>query len=228
MWSHAINDGSLGGGEADIVSTQNPFCRSCERADSAQDIRHFFTSNAVYELPFGPGRKYFSQRGIAGVLMGGWSLTGIATARSALPVNVTISRSASVTPYGYTVNQRPDLVPGVSLTPPGGSTSQSWINPAAFTAPLPGSFGNAGRDIARGPTLCQLDMGLARHIAITERTSVQFRWEVFNVLNRAQLGQPSGDLTVPAQFGVINSTINTTPVGTGTPRQMQFLLRISF
>jgi hypothetical protein len=71
-------------------------------------------------------------------------------------------------------------------------------------------------------------MGLAKRVAVTERLALQFRWEVFNIFNRAQYGQPSGDVTVPAQFGVITSTINTTPVGTGTPRQMQFQLRLTY
>jgi hypothetical protein len=228
MWSHAINDGSLGGGEADIVSSQNPFCRACERADSAQDIRHFFSSNIVYELPWGAGKRHLSTGGMAGAILGGWSVTGIGTARSALPVNVTISRSADVAPFGYTVNQRPDLVPGVSLIPNGGSTPQQWLNPAAFVAPKPGTFGNAGRDIARGPDMYQLDMGLGKQFRVTERKALQFRWEVFNVFNRAQWGQPSGNVTVPAQFGAITSTINTTAVGTGTSRQMQFMLRLAF
>jgi hypothetical protein len=230
MWSHAINDGSLGGGEADIISPQNPFCRACDRASSAQDIRHFFSANWVYELPFGRGKAHLEQPGLARTIFGGWSLTGIGSARSGLPVNVTISRSAStaVTPYGYNENQRPDLVVGVPLVPPAGSTSQQWINPAAFTMPANGTFGNAGRDIARGPRLYQLDMGLGKQFSIGERASVQFRWEVFNVFNRPQYGQPSGDVTVPSQFAVIQSTINTTPVGTGTPRQMQFLLKFAF
>jgi len=47
-------------------------------------------------------------------------------------------------------------------------------------------------------------------------------------LNRTQLGDPSGDVTVPAQFAIIQSTINTTPIGSGTPRQIQFMMRLSF
>ena len=227
MWSHAINDGSLGGGEADIISPQNPFCRACDRADSAQDIRHTFTANSVYELPIGAGKKYLSEPGVARVILGGWSLTGIATARSGLPVNVTLARSANSVPYGYNMNQRPDLVPGVSLTPAGGSTPAQWINPAAFATPAAFTYGSAGRSIARGPDLYQLDLGLAKVFSLTERTGLQFRWEVFNVFNRAQYGQPSGAL-VAGQFGLITSTINTTPVGTGTPRQMQFMLRAFF
>jgi hypothetical protein len=145
-----------------------------------------------------------------------------------LAVNVTLSRSATDSPYGYTVNQRPDLVPGVALTPPGGPTPSQWVNPAAFATPAKGQFGNAGRDIARGPDFCQLDASLSKQVAIGERTSLEFRGETFNVFNRAQYGQPSGDITVPGQFGVITSTVNTTPVGTGTPRQVQFMLRLIF
>ena len=76
--------------------------------------------------------------------------------------------------------------------------------------------------------MSQLDLGLGKQVSLTERTALQFRWEVFNVFNRAQYGQPSGNATVPAQFGVITSTINTSAVGTGTSRQMQFMLRLSF
>lgn len=228
MWSHAINDGSLGGGEADIISAENPFCRTCEKASSAQDLRHFLTLNSVYTLPFGAGRKYLSPPGVARALLGGWTISGILTARSALPVNVTVSRSATDTPYGYIVNERPNLVSGVSLTPPGGATVRQWINPAAFALPATGTFGNAGRDIARGPDFCQLDASLSKRVAIRERTSLEFRGEAFNLLNRPQYAQPSGNLTVPSQFGIITSTVNTTPVGTGTPRQLQFLLRLVF
>jgi hypothetical protein len=228
MWSHAINDGSLGGGEADIISPENPYCRSCEKASSAQDIRDFFTFNSVYTLPVGAGRKYLSQPGAARAIFGGWSVAAVINARSGLPVNVTVSRSTVNTPYGYSVNERPDLVPGVPLTPPGGSTRSEWISPAAFAIPAKGTFGNAGRDIARGPDFDQVDISLSKRMTIEERSSLEFRIEAFNVFNRAQYGQPSGDLTVPSQFGVITSTVNTTPVGSGTPREMQLMLRLTF
>jgi hypothetical protein len=226
MWSHAINDGSLGGGEADIISPQNPFCRSCDKASSAQDIRRFLAVNSVYTLPFGAGRTYFSQPGFVRALFGGWSIAAIVSARSALPVNVTLSRSANDTPYGYTVNQRPNIVPGVSLTPPGGPTPSQWINPAAFAVPAPEAFGNAGRDSARGPDFYQVDASLSKQTTLRERISLELRGEVFNLFNRPQYSLPAGDITVPAQFGVITSTVNTTPVGTGTPRQIQLMLRL--
>jgi len=228
MWSHAINDGSLGGGEADAIAPQDTFCRACERASSAQDVRHFFSASSVYELPFGERKPYLNDPGIMRTIFGGWSLSGIATARSARPVNVTIKRSASDVPGGYTVSQRPDIVPGVSLIPPDGQTTSHWLNPAAFRVPPPGTRGNAGRNIARGPEFSQLDLSLGKHFPINERWAVEFRTEVFNVFNRAQLADPSGDVTVPSQFGIIQSTVNTTQIGTGTPRQIQFMLRVSF
>jgi hypothetical protein len=57
---------------------------------------------------------------------------------------------------------------------------------------------------------------------------LEIRADAFNLLNRVQLGDPTGNLTTPSQFGIIQSTINTTPIGTGTPRQIQFMLRLSF
>lgn len=217
MWSHAINDGSLGGGETDSVAPQNVFCRICERASSDQDVRQYFSANSVFQLPFGRGKR----------LIGGWSLSGIATARTGRPVNVTIKRAAADVPNGYNTSQRPDLVPGVSLVPPEPGAA-GWINPAAFRVPQRGISGNAGRNIARGPGLVQIDAGLSKRFVIGEKSALEFRGEVFNVLNRTQLANPSGDVTVPSQFGIIQATVNSTPIGTGTPRQLQFMLRVSF
>ncbi len=228
MWSHAINDGSLGGGETDATTPENVFCRACERASSSSDIRHFFTANSVYELPFGAGKAFLAKPGALRSILGGWALSGIETARSGRPVNITISRAASVVPGGYNMTQRPDLVPGVSLIPPGGSTPALWINPAAFRVPAPGTWGNAGRNLALGPSLYQLDLGLSKRVALRERSAIEFRAEAFNIFNRAQYGDPIGDFTVLSQFGVIQSTINTTPIGTGTPRQIQFMMRFGF
>jgi len=220
MWSHAINDGSLGGGETDATTPQNVSCRACERASSSYDIRHFFTLNSVYQIPyrFRPLRS----------LLSGWSLSGIATARSGRPVNITISRSASAVPGGYNLTQRPDVVPGISLIPPGGQTPSHWFNPAAFAVPASGTWGNAGRNLGRGPSLNQIDLSLAKRFALGEHARFEIRADAFNMLNRAQFADPIGDVTVPAQFGIIQSTINTTPIGTGTPRQLQLMLRLSF
>jgi hypothetical protein len=232
LWSHEIDDGSLGGGDSDFP--QDPECRACERASGDFDARHTFNANFVYELPFGSGRAYLGRPGILRALFGSWALSSIVGGRTGLPVNVTLSRPGLAVPDGNTLNQRPDLVPGVSLTPPSGSTAAEWINPAAFAVPAAGTFGNAPRNAIRGPGIWQADVGLARHFVLSEHVGLEFRAEAFNLLNRAQLGAPQSDFSVvtPAGanngFGAILATVNKGPVGTGTPRQLQFMLRMSF
>ena len=229
MWSHEIDNGSNGSGDGDSLVAENVACQACERADGIWDVRHVFNANAVYELPFGPGKPYLSEPGIARSIFGSWEVTSVVVARTGFPVNVTVDRDSSDVPDGNTANQRPDLVPGVSLTPPGGKTITEWINPAAFVVPAPGTFGNAPRDVARGPGAWQIDMGIGKRIPVTERMQLEFRTEFFNIFNHPQYGQPLADFSAgPGVFGSIISSVNTGPVGTGTPRQIQFALRASF
>ena len=227
LWSHSINDGSVGGGES--TYPENIACRSCERASSDQDIRHSFTASAIYQLPFGPGRRFVSGGGLAGKIAGGWELGGIGTARTGLPLTVTISRSASALPDGNSTSaQRSDVVPGVSLIPPGGQTPGLWINSAAFAIPAVGQWGNAGRNLARAPGIWQMDTALTKRNQITERLGLEFRAEAFNLFNRAQYGSPNTNLSSGGSFGRITTPLNTSATGTGTPRQFQLMMRLNF
>jgi Carboxypeptidase regulatory-like domain/TonB dependent receptor len=232
VWSHEIDQDAAGGGDSDFP--QNPACLSCERASGDFDARNVFTGNTVYSLPFGKTRKYL-QRGLANALLGDWDASGIFTARSGLPVNVTIDRSSSDVATGYTTNQRPNRVPGVSLKPPGGQTIEDWINPAAFAPVVGGGYGNAPRNLVRGPDLWQADLGLEKHIPLPKGLQIQFGAEFFNIFNRGQYGLPLSDFSsyLDSQTGGGNSTfgqiidpVNVGPVGTGTPRQIQFMLRL--
>src|SRR5947208_517361 len=90
MWSHAITDGS--GGTGETVQVQNASCPACDRSDATFDVRHSLTMNSVYQLPIGPGRNHWNAKGVAGDLLGGWQVSGILTARSGLPVNITVTR----------------------------------------------------------------------------------------------------------------------------------------
>ena len=228
-FSHEIDDGSMGSGDGDSLTPEIVACRACDRASGTFDARHVVNASVVYELPFGTDKPHLSDPGPLRAVLGSWQLTSIFTARTGFPVNILANRSASSVPDGNTNNQRPDLVPGVSLVPPPGSSSADWINLAAFKSPLPGTFGNAGRDIFRGPGLWQLDLGASKRIALTERYQLQLRAEAFNVLNRAQLGMPQSDISAgPGEFGLVTQPVNTTPVGTGTPRQIQLALRFEF
>jgi hypothetical protein len=229
MWSHETDDGSDGSGDGDSLAAQNVACQSCERADGIWDVRHTFHANAIYQLPFGPGKRFLNGSGFIDRVAGSWQFASIWVARTGFPVNVTVDRSSSDVPDGNTGNQRPDRVPGVSLTPPGGSTIAEWINPASFAVPAPGTFGNAPRDVARGPGQWQTDVSIEKRIALSEGLSLDFRAEFFNILNHPQYGFPQADLSAgTGVFGSIISSLNSGPIGTGTPRQMQFMLRMVF
>jgi hypothetical protein len=241
-WSHEIDNGSNGSGDGDEISPQNPLCLPCDRASGAWDARHVFNANAVYQLPFGRGKSLLNDPGIARTIAGNWELTTTALARTGFPVNV-LMPSSYTAPDGASGTQRPDLVPGVSLTPPGGKGVAQWINPAAFTTPA-GEFGTAPRDLARGPGTWQVDLGLGKHIPLTERASLEFRAEFFNIFNHPQLGPPQATCGLSSSnptgcstgFGSIITPVNLntaivnpiTPVGSGTPREIQFALRLAF
>jgi hypothetical protein len=227
MWSHSINDGSIGGGESD--TPQDSFCRACDKASSDDDVRQVFNLSAVYQLPFGAGQHYLSTPGIARTVLGGWTLSAIGSTQTGLPFNITINRSNGSVPGDYAVSgeERPNYVPGVSLTPPGGSTPDEWVNPAAFSTPAPGTFGNLGRNAFRAPGISDVDFALAKNVSITERMQMRFRADVFNVLNRAQYGAPNAVLD-QANFGIITTTISSYATGRGTPREFQLSAKVSF
>jgi hypothetical protein len=242
MWSHEIDNGSNGSGDGDEVDPQNPLCQACDTASGAWDARHVVNGNAVYRLPFGFDEPMLNQPGIASVMAGNWELTTTALARTGFPVNV-LMPSSYIAPDGATGTERPDLAPGVSLTPPGGRTVAQWINPAAFAYPAaPSGFGTAPRDLVRGPGTWQIDLSADKTFPLWERWQLQFRAETYNILNHPQLGAPNAtcnNLTGPGTTGCgslfanITSTVNTavspvTPVGSGTPREMQFAMRLEF
>jgi len=231
MCSHEIDDGSDGSGDGDSLVPENVACPSCERASGIWDVRHVFNANVVYELPFGQGKEFLNDPGVLRAVAGGWQVTSTFVARTGFPVNVLVSRSSASVPDGNTTDQRPNLVPGVPLTPPAGATIGEWINPAAFAVPAAGTFGDAPRDLARGPGAWQMDLGLGKHISLTERAKLEFRSEFFNIFNHPQYGLPQASFGVPG-FGSIVQTVNTTtpvsPVGSGTPREIQFALRLAF
>ena len=235
-YTHEIDNGSNGSGDGDEVSPQNALCPACDWASGAWDARHVVNGNAVYELPFGRNKPLLNGGGLASAIAGNWQLTTTALARTGFPVNVLLP-SSYVAPDGNSGTQRPDLVPGVSLTPPGGRTVAHWINPAAFALPS-GEFGDSPRNGIRGPGTWQIDMATAKTIAFKERAQLEFRAEFYNIFNHPQLGQPQATFNPSntSGFGSIINTVNLntavispiTPVGSGTPREMQFAVRLEF
>jgi hypothetical protein len=225
QYSHAIDDGSVGGGEA--VAPENVACRSCERASSMFDVRSYFSASSLWRVPVGRGHRLLGHASpIWETLTGGWQFGAIGTARTGLPLNVTIARNANTLPDQLNSNQRPDYVAGQPLYP-ANQNPQDWLNPAAFVLPAPGAWGNAGRNLVRAPGIWQLDTSLQKRFPVRERMAISVRLEAFNVFNRAQLGSPVASLPAGA-FGLIQSSYNSNPTGSGTPREIQWMMRLEF
>lgn len=166
------------------------------------------------ELPFGNRKQFLNNNGLAARVFGGWELAGIVSARTGLPVNITISRKAAAFPEGYTSSQRPNLVPGASIYAANQSIS-NWFNPAAFSTPANGTWGNLGRYIANGPGNYEFDTSLQKRFRLTERLGVNLRAAAYNLLTTRNT-RPHRAKT-SSGFGQITSTLNSGAVGTGAP-----------
>ena len=152
-------------------------------------------------------------------------MSGIFTARTGTPFSVIIARGAATVPSGQTQNQRADYVGGdVYATNKGPGL---WLNPAAFALPANNVYGNSGRNRFRGPGLWQTDLGISKKVRVTEAVNLDFRTEMFNLFNRAQYGNPVNARN-NSTFGGILTTANDGATGTGTSRQLQFMLRLNF
>lgn len=217
QWSKAITDASVGAGEG--VAVENMSCRACDRSLSPYDVRHNFIASAVYQLPFGT-KRHFLKSGLAGRLIGGWDLSGQGMARTGMPVNIVVTRSAAQMPDGVAANQRPNLVPSVSFIPAGGQTINQYWNIAAFSVPAAKIWGNSGRFIATAPGFYELNAALEKKFPIRESLSGSFRAEAFNLFNHAILNAPAANISTPATFGTIT--------GSSNPRKLQVMFRVEF
>ena len=266
-------------GSNEAQTAQNPFTFEDEFGNNTFDIRHSGNITALYELPFGKGRRYELGR-VADFLFGGFQIGGVYNGRSGTPINVFITRPDLVAvcqnaagcgtaqPQGFVTSlpsgalpagfiavvntpggnasrntRRPDLVPGVNpFLTIGGENGLRFLNPTAFAIPAVGAYGNLPRNELKGPQFHQFDLTLQKRFPITERANIEFRTEIYNLLNRANFANPPATLPntlgsqqpgTPfetarvGQFGVINGTVGRT-VGLGTNRQIQFALRLNF
>jgi hypothetical protein len=180
---------------------------------SALNAAHQASLSGSYALPFFHKSRY----------AGGWQVNAIATLLSGFPFTPQLGSNRSGD--GDTRNpDRPSLNPAftgpVILGAPTG-----WFNPNAFILPAAGTYGNLGRSTFYGPTLADLDASLFKTFAVTERASLQFRAEFFNLLNHPNFGTPNATVfsgtTYSPSAGIITSTATTS-------RQIQFGLKLIF
>jgi hypothetical protein len=214
-YSHSIdNGGGSGDGEGGI---QDPRIIAANRGTSEFDITHRLVTSVVYNLPFGHGRAFGSTLPfLLRAPISGWEATGIATFQSGPPFTIFTSNDISNTGGA----NRPFSVGDPHLDNP---TPTRWFNTAAYSIALPAgtfSYGNVGRNTLRADGTQNLDVGLFRNFALTERLGLQFRAEAFNVLNHANFGLPGGNIS-SSNFGQVSQTSTSS-------RQIQLGLKVIF
>lgn len=207
-WNRSLDNTPIVGGP------QNPYNTSNDRGNSDQIRRHIFTSAYTYEFPFGPGKKFLSQGGISGKIVGGWQVAGITYLRTGQPFSV----SFTATQQGWYAN-RADANKIGNLSRDERSITR-WFDPSGYSVPTPFTFGNSARNHLFGPGDIVFDVSLIKDTAITERFKTQFRAEFFNMPNHANFNNPAANISVAASVGRITSA--------GDPRQIQFGLKLLF
>jgi hypothetical protein len=173
----------------------------------------------------GRGRRFDIANRALDWVAGGWGINLISTLSSGLPINVTYSPTtqAQVSPL---ITPRPNLTGQPLLLPPDQQTGARWINPTAFSIPnYTQPFGNAGRNIVRGPFFQQVDVGLHKRFPLwSESSALEFRAEAFNVTNKTNFTPYSGFNTTyspgSSSFGVFTQTFPA--------RQLQLALKLVF
>ena len=217
-WSHAIDD----------LSNNEALSATLLRGNADFDVRHSFSAALTYEVP----GSY--KNPIAGALLKHYDIDLRQTARSALPVDI-YSGYATLS-NGQSVNQVPNLVPGVPVylsTPsaPGGRV----ININAFSTPAANQNGDEPRNFARAFAVWQTDLAIRRDFPLHERLKLQFRAESFNIFNHPIFGNIDNFTTDgPTLFGRANNTLNESLGGLsslyqmGGPRSLQLALKLIF
>lgn len=239
-WAHSIDTASASsiGATSNYYSPQ--FGASSNRGPSDFDIRDAFTAGVTYDVP-SP-----KLNALTTAILGGWSLQSIIQARSAAPVDADDSAVTNAILSGQAISDiRPDVVLGQALYLygpqfPGGKA----FNPAAFSPPpvdpttgVPLRQGTLGRNDLRGFGATQWDFAVHRVFGVRELLKLEFRAEIFNILNHPNFGAPLGDISSPL-FGLSTQTLANALSGTGSslsplyqiggPRSMQFALKFMF
>jgi hypothetical protein len=204
-----------------VLAPQDDNNIPAEWADSDHDARHRLVVSEVYELPFGPGKRWLSE-GVLGNIVGNWTLASIWTWQSGFPYNVFDGSDRCLTAGSYTPTCRPNLVGDPTLSSSERSPSQ-WFNTAAFQRADIGQFGDTPRNSIRGPGLVNTDLSIIKRVrldGVRQGLNFEFRAEVFNLFDRVNFAAPVNDMS-SGSFGRIGST--STPA-----REWQLGFKVNF
>jgi hypothetical protein len=219
-FGHAIDD--VQDPSVSASDPQNLNNIKAERGNGSGDVRQNFTFNLLYDVPLGEGHRFLSS-GLGSKLASGWRVSTLGILRTGVADTVYIGTNTFGN--GDFINQRPDCVAGVDpYAHP--QTTSDWLNPAAFSMPAVGTFGNCGRNTIYGPTFRNVDFSMLKETKLGETRYLEFRAEFFNIFNHPAFAQPDTTFGTPG-FGEIFNTLGRT-LGAGTSRQIQFALKFSF
>lgn len=214
-YSHMIDDNPGSGGGKPGTGPPYPQLvnnRAIERGNSDLDLRQRWTLVAAYEIPFGK-----SLTGVAGVLGKGWQVNGVATVQTGLTFTaITASNRSNTGNPIDRANVVGDPTSGATIRTP-----NQWFNTSAFAINPLYTIGTVGRNTLYGPPLKNLDFSVFKEFKPMERTTLQFRAEMFNILNHPNFGIP-GNQVGTAAFGIISDTSNN------LSRNVQLALKLLF
>ena len=217
-WSHMLDDQSANGANG----RTDPFDRRLDYGVSNDDVPNIFNFTSAWQIPALP------VHGLTGKLINGWQVSNIISWRSGFPYSIFSNVDNSLSGVS---SDRADYIGGPAALDPDrshGQLVQEYFNTAAFVPNAIGTFGSSGKNILRGPRYFNMDMAVLKNFVITERTSVQFRSEFFNLFNNVNFAIPNHYLGTTG-FGQITSVLNgATPGLPGGPRIIQFALKLMF
>jgi Carboxypeptidase regulatory-like domain len=211
----SVFDASILTGPVANFPVADSFNRKLERDYSTGDIPHVFVTSAVWDIPVGNGRRY-QPGSIFGAVVNDWSVTGILTLQSGVPIAVAQGTNSNA--FAGFGTQRPNLSGNPTLPSDERSVS-GWFDAAVFTAAPQFTLGNSLRNPVRGPGYRNLDLALMRRIRLSTGRNLEIRAEAFNVTNTPPLGAPNGTFGAAA-FGTITSA--------GDPRVIQLAVKVIF
>ncbi len=219
--AHARDDSSY----ARNAQPQNNFDLKGDYGNSDFDIRHTLSAYALYDVPnFAPNYPRLGK---------GWQLNTIFIAHSGTPFSVAAGQNIS---GQYGGGDRADRIgdPYSGVVQPNNASGNyangyRVFNPAAFALPAAGKFGNTARNQFHGPGFNALDFSVFKSTPITERVSVQFRVEIFNLFNRLNLSGPDTCVCSGSGMGLSYATVQaygSPGIGAGEPRNVQLALKL--
>ena len=200
------------------INPQNSLNVGAERARSDYDVQHRFTGSFTYDIP--------TLEGLPRVLGEGWAVNGILTLQTGRPVDVYYGDDVS---GFYEYNDRPNVIGDISRIEfrPGQPIDPDVLD-TIFEMPAFGTFGSAGRNILQEPGYQNFDFSVTKRTEISDRFTLQFRAEFFNIANHPNFARPRGDLFSDNFGAQTDSADRGNPLGSGGPRRIQFALKLIF